>query len=235
MSPPRGGPPGGPTPDGNGNTKVDPTMSVDRTQGRNQRVRATAAQLSRSTWELAEAVLAPTARRPLHRLRAAVAGGRGRPEADDDELLLQMAQRLRSIPGLSIAAAARAVVAPLHRETTLRSGDRRVKLGDARHVSDSSVATHLEQKFKKHKNELFRRVDSQEHGRILAQRHFGPVVRRQGGELTNRLPTGLDYATKVTPGVVERAKSSLSDLSLPDVTDGFLREARRLMRRQRPD
>jgi hypothetical protein len=182
---------------------------------------------------VAEAALAPAERQLLHRLRSAATAGRGRPEADDDKLLLQMAQLLRDTPGLSNDQAARAVVATLPHDTMLRSGDRQVEVGKARHVSLGAYEKHLQQKFPKHKGELFRRLDSQELGRNLAQRHVVPIAGLQRGELTIRLPIGRDFVAKVSAAAMERANNFLSNLSLSDATDAFLLEARRQMRRRR--
>lgn len=213
------------------------TTAEDRSfSGNNAPLRKMVAQISRPDLELYEAVSSPAGRQQIRGVRAALAA-RTRREADDDIFLMQIGHRLlgpdvRGRPRPTLAAAVREVVDRLVVAGLTRSGDRRVKLG-TRVVSEVSALKHLEQKFRRHRREIARRVLSPVRGQRLALRYVAPAIDAQGGEVTIRIPINQVSMASVSPAVLKRGAQLVDKLSLSDAADGFHREALRLIRRAR--
>jgi hypothetical protein len=193
--------------------------------GKNDKLRAMIGQIPRANWELAEAAQSSVERQLFRQVRAAVAT-RTRREVDDDDLLLRIELYRRVTPGMSVERAVRGVTALLRTDDKPnQKGERVVKLGDRRIVSEPSAIKHLTQKFQKHEQEIVRRANGQDVGKKIAQQHAHRVAGPR--DFAGICALASDLVSTMEPAALKKGRRSLDDVSLPDASDAFLRELRK--------
>jgi len=200
---------------------VEPRRSTHSGIGKGASVRDVFARISPLIIELVLAVSRDRDRRLLRKLlfRAAATG---RPEVDDDDRLLAMVMARRNQPGLSVKAAAQAVVSSYPVRGTNPAGEKQVWLG-SRCISEDSARKQLKTKFHRRREAIERRANGVQYGQQLAHRWVAPLLKQGGGAvLSASSGSQLRQTAAIRP----------ADAAMPDAVDALLDATRSLGRRR---